>query len=386
MLRFVWVPLLFLLSSEALPATGAFPVPPQKPLGPEYHGGGRIGGDTLEDAVVISALPYYDSGSTCGYANDYDEICPYPGSTAPDVVYLYVPPVDQSIRVDLCSSSYDTKVYVWDGVVGAEIGCDDDGCGYEWQSVIYQVDVRAGQTYYIVVDGYGGSCGFYALYVGEVTSPCAVPCPEGAQIEGEPPCEDGYVDEYNPGCDGSVPYPQGWIRIVPQSDGCGSICGRACCFVDQGVASEDFDWYRVSAAGGLLTVTGQAEFTAICALVYGTDCANLQYTYDVAPPCEQFSLQRSVQAGEEIWLWIRPSPWLWTPERDYVFEVCGITAGSGDPGACCLSDGSCVSTTAEECGQLGGNWLGPGTECDPSPCVPVPSRETSWGRIKAGFR
>ena len=51
----------------------------------------RQGGETVADAVVIAALPYNDSGTTAGYVDDYDEVCPYTGSTSPDVVYSYTP-------------------------------------------------------------------------------------------------------------------------------------------------------------------------------------------------------------------------------------------------------------------------------------------------------
>ena len=41
--------------------------------------------------AVIPSLPYSDTGTTAGYTDDYDEVCPYSGSTAPDVVYSYTP-------------------------------------------------------------------------------------------------------------------------------------------------------------------------------------------------------------------------------------------------------------------------------------------------------
>ena len=46
------------------------------------------GGDTIFDATVVTGLPYTVSGTTVGYTNDYDEACPYTGSTSPDVVYV----------------------------------------------------------------------------------------------------------------------------------------------------------------------------------------------------------------------------------------------------------------------------------------------------------
>jgi hypothetical protein len=39
------------------------------------------------------------------------------------------------------------------------------------------------------------------------------------------------------------------------------------------------------------------------------------------------------------------------------------------PGACCLTDESCVELTAGACAQQGGNYLGDGVPCQPNPCL-----------------
>ena len=72
------------------------------------------GGYTIEDATVIPSLPFTDTGTTDGYIDNYDEVCPYTGSTSPDVVYSYTSEITWGINVDLCESSYDTKVYIYD--------------------------------------------------------------------------------------------------------------------------------------------------------------------------------------------------------------------------------------------------------------------------------
>lgn len=381
----LWLLLAIGLAASPVLAAERFPRAASKPLGPSYVGGGRVGGDTLGDALPITALPFWDGGTTCGFANDYDEICPYAGSTAPDVVYRYEPLVDQSIRVDLCSSYYDTKVYVWDGEVGYDVACDDDACGYTWQSLIFQADLQAGRTYFIVVDGYGAACGEYAIYIDEVVDPCFVTCPEGAVPEGEPPCQDGYVDQFNSGCDGQMPYPLGWESLEPQDGGCAVVCGRSCRYVLDGEAAADVDWYQVRAAGGPIVCSGTTEFWALCWLVYGTDCSNLQYQYDTSEPCGSFSVQRNCAAGQEVWIRFRPREWLWVPERDYVLEVCGIAPPPGEPGACCRADG-CEMLSATECAAAGGSWIGEGVPCEPDPCGPVPVERVSWGRVKEVFR
>jgi hypothetical protein len=35
------------------------------------------GGDNIGSATVIPSLPYHDTGTTSGYTDDYDEVCPY---------------------------------------------------------------------------------------------------------------------------------------------------------------------------------------------------------------------------------------------------------------------------------------------------------------------
>jgi len=133
------------------------------------------GNDDVASAIDIPGLPYTDAGSTSGCTNDYDEACPFTGSTSPDVVYSYTPVANEAITIDLCNSSYDTKVYVYENAVtaGSPYACDDDACGGPtYQSHISCLSVAAGNTYYIVVDGYGGLNGDYEL---NVTS-CGIVC------------------------------------------------------------------------------------------------------------------------------------------------------------------------------------------------------------------
>ncbi|MCP3998171.1 MAG: hypothetical protein GY722_24385, partial [bacterium] len=125
--------------------------------------GDRVGGDTIATATVIGGLPYTDGGDTSTFTNDYDVVCPYTGSTAPDVVYSFTPAGDVNIDADLCGSSYDTKLYITDSAMNV-IACNDDSCpGY--MSEVFGVALTGGETYYIFVDGYGSSSGAYVLNV-----------------------------------------------------------------------------------------------------------------------------------------------------------------------------------------------------------------------------
>ncbi|SVA49021.1 uncharacterized protein METZ01_LOCUS101875, partial [marine metagenome] len=133
----------------------------------------------------VDGLPYSDTGTTTGYTDDYDEACPYTGSTSPDVVYSYTPDADGIMSVDLCSDGnfYDTKTYVYENDMGNLAGtvslgpnsaCNDDACANantNYASFIGDVIVTAGNTYYIVIDGYGGDLGDYDLLLDEVAPP-----------------------------------------------------------------------------------------------------------------------------------------------------------------------------------------------------------------------
>ncbi|HSN55939.1 MAG TPA: hypothetical protein VLT32_14800 [Candidatus Sulfomarinibacteraceae bacterium] len=138
------------------------------------------GGDTCATATVISSLPYTDDGTTVGYTNDYDEVCPYSDSTSPDVVYAFTPATDMAIDISLCvgTTNYDTKLYVYEGSCpgAGNIACNDDECTAplypsSFVSSLTAVPLTGGQTYYIVVDGYGGDSGPYSIDVAEWQPP-----------------------------------------------------------------------------------------------------------------------------------------------------------------------------------------------------------------------
>lgn len=189
--------------ADRIPVTTVRPAAPAAkpavaPVKREAPAGVRAGGETCADATVISALPYADVGTTVGYVNDYDAVCPYSGSTSPDVVYSFTPLVDFRVSLSLCVdvSDYDTKLYVYADACLDEthIACNDDACSSpyfaSYVSALADVVMYAGSTYYIVVDGYGGTSGSYQLNVG------------GIPLEEPPPndnCENAMAVFLSPG-------------------------------------------------------------------------------------------------------------------------------------------------------------------------------------------
>jgi hypothetical protein len=330
-------------------------------------------GERIEDAIVIPSLPYSDSGNTCGYIQDYTD-CVY-NAGAPDKVYAYMPAAAGAISVSLCGSGYDTALWVYAGGEGNTVGCNDDFCGL--QSEIDNINVTGDVTYYIVISGYSTDCGNYLLNVTSV-EPCTVACPPGAQQEGEPQCYDGYLDNYNGGCNTT-----GWTVLNADVSGNADVCGRSGTYIYNGGSYRDTDWYDAVGSGNLATMSCMAEFPLQIIFIYGTDCDNLLYEYTTAPMCVQASLSRSIGAGVHFWPWVGPSVFSGVPcSSEYWLHVTGLGAGVAT-GACCLPDGTCTITTQSQCP---GTYMGDGTICTPNPCAATPVVPTSWGRLKSMYR
>jgi len=148
------------------------------------------GGETCATATVISSLPYVNTGNTVTAIDNYYASCPDAGGATggKDVVYKYVcGPTTAYIDISICVAvtNYDSKLMVYENTCPSMSGaptyaCQDDGCqspaySNPYNSTITNLMLNAGQTYYIVVDGYNtGSSGSYQLNVSVGAGP-AVP-------------------------------------------------------------------------------------------------------------------------------------------------------------------------------------------------------------------
>jgi len=54
-------------------------------------------------------------------------------------------------------------------------------------------------------------------------------------------------------------------------------------------------------------------------------------------------------------------------------------------GACCINN-TCFTYTERECMSQGGEYKGNDVPCSPDPCNPTPTKESTWGQIKAQYR
>jgi hypothetical protein len=338
------------------------------------------GGETCASATAIASLPYNATGYTCDNVDDYDEVCPYTGSTSPDVVYSYTTATTDTIDIDLYGSSYDTKVYVYqDACDNAHLWACNDDYYPDYVSAIFGLVIDGGHTYYIVVDGYGGACGDYVITVSPYVA-CDVVCPPGGIAEGEPTCYDEYVDSYNGGCNSNP--------VVFQNVNCGdTICGTSGTYLYTGLNYRDTDWFRlVITQPTTLTFKAVAEFPLQTILLNaGTEnCSDYtQLDYRQVNPCDTATITMAVQPGV-YWLWVGPSVFSGYPcGLEYVMIVdCEVAT----TGACCndLDPYDCQILTPDDCALLPNHtFRGLGTNCGPpNPCLPGPPNDDCTGAIQ----
>jgi hypothetical protein len=290
----------------------------------------RQGGDTIETATIIAAMPFLATGTTSGYWNDYDEVCPYSGSVSPDVVYEFTVDVSSTVTVDLHGSGYDTKTYIYAEDMTV-VCCNDDF--YDDYTSYLECIVTAGR-YYIVIDGYDGAHGAYALSVSSsVYLPCQVECPGHlwglVLIENEPPLVDGYSDTWNSGCDSS---PVHHFQHVEDMDWDGEhiLCGESGWYVRDGLNCRDTDWITIRGGYyGDIEITAESE-SAID--VYGLtgDCESGLDSdgHIVSDRCEPTFMSILTDDGEEKIILIRPTtyegPAYQASSFDYVIWFSGL--------------------------------------------------------------
>jgi len=109
-------------------------------------------GAALGDAVAM--------GTTAGQGDDFEAGCV--GQTPADVQLVWTALVGGTYTFDTVGSSYDTVLYVLEDCVGPELACNDDTVMYNSEVA---VELLAGQSVLIVVDGYNNSTGSYTLNI-----------------------------------------------------------------------------------------------------------------------------------------------------------------------------------------------------------------------------
>lgn len=337
-MRFVTVAIALLfvvamVSSAAVTVTNIFD---EKKLEPNAApGDGREGGETIATAWVIPSLPFDDTGDTSDNINNYDEVCPYSGSTSPDVVYVFTPQTDMCVDIDLCNSGYDTKVFVYENMYtpGAPYACNDDndGCALLYRSWIQSLALAAGNNYYIVVDGYGGASGIYEFHMYEVgcPEPCTPLCPAGAYIEGEPVCYTDYDDTYNGGCNSTPPV----FQSVPAAPFL-AICGETGVYAFGTSTYRDTDWYEVVLTeGAQVTLRMCSGYPMVFGFIAPDDCALItSFTYYAVSDAFYVKELSAFLTAGTWWIAAMPADWGACPcGTEYVLEVEGTAYSPVEP-------------------------------------------------------
>jgi hypothetical protein len=260
----------------------------------------RQGGDTILNAFVVS-IPASTTGTTVGYFNDYDEICPYSGSTSADVVYTLTPAADVAVDIDLLGSTYDTKLYVYDQNL-LLVACNDDFYS-DYVSKLENVALMGGVQYFVIIDGYGGANGNYVMNIAGF-EPCVLTCPAGAELEGEPALVDGYADAHNGGCN-SPEFGNPFGAIT-----CPVFCGVSGWYIGaSGGDTRDTDWFEVVVpADGFVEFIGDAEQPTYMFELGPQDCGSVGVIQNVIMgPCTEATMVIPGAPGSTVWFWVGPT-------------------------------------------------------------------------------
>lgn len=302
---------LFLVVGLVLVATAAAAMPPKARhvAPPPAADKLRQGGDTIASPLSIPEVPYTDTGTTVGYADDYEVGCGFDPDGSPDVVYSFIPPAAGYYTFDLCGSAYDAKLGLAD-YNGDVFACNDDqdafaleGSACELDSKLADVWCDNHNVYYVIIDGYLGDAGAYTLAV-TATTPCSVTVPGDAVPEGEPELTFAATDVFNPGCVGD---PTPTLRVI-ESDGAGAA-SLALVTGWRRLGLPDEDWFQFTAGpGGVVHVEIECDVQVELAIITPADCDELGWvanSYRVAP-CETGAADFTIPEGNALMIAVNP--------------------------------------------------------------------------------
>ena len=135
-----------------------------------------VPGSACNNATVIPAGGGTFTATTSG-TSTLAGTCGSSGSS-PEKVFQWTPSLSGPATIETCGSgtTYDSVLYLRAAscATGAEVQCNDDACANAsglFRASRITPTVTAGTTYYIVVDGFGGSSGSFALRVTPLGAP-----------------------------------------------------------------------------------------------------------------------------------------------------------------------------------------------------------------------
>jgi hypothetical protein len=346
-------------------------------------------GDTCANALTIPSVPYTTTGFTTGTGNDYEATATgcagignnpgVEGNTSPDVAYSFTPTVTGRYTIEYVPE-FDGSVYVATDCGDIEntcLGGSEQGGAYFHETV--EVELTAGTTYYIIVDGglSGGISGNYTLMV---HAPCVPDC-TGRQCgtdgcggscgtcTGTDVCDDSTGTCRDPGqvvgesCQNPHVVDPAALPYVNVDDTTGSVDayshGQADCpgeTMAHGVNSGDHAYEFTPTTTAYYDITLDAQGWDVMFYVV-TDCA------DVPSTC--------VYSEDEAWAFESTSV-LMESGTTYYLIVDGFSDGGGEEGLYQITVGqpgcqpSCGGKACGDdgCGGVCGTCAG-GDVCDP---------------------
>ncbi len=253
--------------------------------------------DLCSDALPIECGETVN-GTTVNASNDGAPFCGT-SNTAPGVWYTFVG-TGGDVTASTCGPGFDTKLTVYTGSCGSFtcVGGDDDDPTCSFSSLRSRVDFTsvAGETYYILVHGFGSSSGNFELSItcaGPENDDCsnAAPIACGESVSGS--TDLATIDDA-PFCGTGVTSPGVWYALVGEGDEvtaslCGSdydtklsvytgSCGDLVC-----VAGND-DFCGLQSQVGFVALPGETYYILVHGFGGGTGDYNL--TLECSPICD----------------------------------------------------------------------------------------------------
>lgn len=137
--------------------------------------------------------PWSDFGTTIGATDNYDAegACPIPPSpTAPDKIYRFIPQNTGNYTFDTQGSDFDTYLYIRTGGAcpgSSQLVCNDDYFGLQSR---VQAWLNAGQSYFVIVDGWHTYSGNFQLNL-------SIECAIGNSSDWQQECPEAVGDPYH---------------------------------------------------------------------------------------------------------------------------------------------------------------------------------------------
>jgi hypothetical protein len=211
-----------------------------------------------------------------------------------DLEFSWSAPATGAYQIDLLGSEYDTALMILEGdCAGMQIACNDD---FDELHSAVQVDLMAGETIVIVVDGYGGASGNFVV---NITPAEATDCCEASVFGGcgDDVCEAAVCeindaccsDVWSGGCANSIApivcpdcAPKGSCCFPQDTPGCvDDECSTDVCAVDDTCCSTE--WTQACADMALTMCTSCSP---------GGDCCEAH----VEPGCSVDECEQAVCA------------------------------------------------------------------------------------------